>query len=66
MSTKSHIYTRCETLRTKIIFHKGVCRNSHTRLYFDNNKGIQKIVVLKIQMVRTCFGASSTYKIIFF
>jgi hypothetical protein len=24
-------------------------------------KGIQKIVVLKIQMVNTCFGASSTY-----
>jgi hypothetical protein len=29
------------------------------RQFFDNKKGIQKIVVLKIQTVSTCFGASS-------
>jgi hypothetical protein len=36
------------------------------RRFFDNKKGIQKNVVLKIQKVRTCFGASSTYRIFFF
>jgi hypothetical protein len=35
------------------------------RPFFDNKKGIQKIVVLKIQTMRICFGASSTYKIFF-
>jgi hypothetical protein len=35
------------------------------RPFFDNKKGIQKIVVLKIQLVGTCFGASSIYKILF-
>jgi hypothetical protein len=31
--------------------------------FFSSKEGIQKIVVLKIQMVGTCFGASSTYRI---
>jgi hypothetical protein len=32
---------------------------------FNNKKAIQKIVVLEIQTVSTCFGASSTFKIFF-
>jgi hypothetical protein len=36
------------------------------RPFFNNKKGIQKIVVLKIQMASTCFGQSSTYRNLFF
>jgi hypothetical protein len=34
------------------------------RPFFDNKKGIQKIVVLKIQMLKTCFGTSFIYMIL--
>jgi hypothetical protein len=51
MSTKSHIHRRCGTLRKKIFPTRGYVE----RPFFDNNKkGILKIVVLKIQIVRTC------------
>jgi hypothetical protein len=36
------------------------------RFLFENKKGIQKIVVLKIQTKKTCFGASSIYIGFFF
>jgi hypothetical protein len=65
MSTKSHTHRRCGTLRKKLFSTRGYAEIHIQRPFFDNNKGIQKIVVLKIQMVRTCFGASSTYRIFF-
>jgi hypothetical protein len=53
MSTKSHIHRRCGTLR-KILFSTWGYAEIHLqRPFFDNKKGIQKVVVLKIQMVRT-------------
>jgi hypothetical protein len=52
-------------LRKKKISTRGYAEIHIQRPFFDNKKGIQKIVVLKIQMVRMCFGASSTYRIYF-
>jgi hypothetical protein len=66
MSTKSHTRRRCGTLRKNLFSARGCAEIHIQRPFFDNKKGIQKIVVLKIQMVRTCFGASSTYRIFFF
>jgi hypothetical protein len=66
MSTKSHTYKRCETLRKKLFSTRGYAEIHIRRQFFDNNKSIKKIVVLKIQMVSTYFGASSTYKIFYF
>jgi hypothetical protein len=60
MSTKSHIHTRCGTLKKKLFSTRGYAEIHIQRPFFDNKRGIQKIVVLKIQMVRTSFGASST------
>jgi hypothetical protein len=54
-------------IEKKIISHKRGYAEIHIqRPFFDNKKGIERIVVLKIQTVRTCFGASSTYRILFF
>ena len=66
MSTKSHMYKRCGTLKKTLFPTRGYAETHIQRPFFDNKKGIQKIVVLKIQTVRTCFGASSTYRIFFF
>jgi hypothetical protein len=55
-----------KTLRKRLFSTRGYAEIHIQRLFFDNKKGIQKIVVLKIQTVRACFGASSTYKIFFF
>ena len=65
MSTKSHIHRRCGTLRKKLFSTRGHAEIHIQRPFFDNNKGIQKIVVLKIQMVRICLGASFMYRIFF-
>jgi hypothetical protein len=65
MPTKSHTHKRCGTLRKNLFFTRGYAEIYIQRLFFDNKKGIQKIVVIKIQTVRTCFGASSTYRILF-
>jgi hypothetical protein len=65
MSTKSHTHRKCGTLRKKLFPTRGYAEIHIQRPFLDNKKGIQKIVVLKIQMVRTCFGASSTYRILF-
>jgi hypothetical protein len=40
-------------IEKKIIFLKGYAEIHIQKLFFDNKKGIQKIVVLKIQMVST-------------
>jgi hypothetical protein len=53
---------RCGTLRKKLFSTRGHDKIHIQRPFFDNKKGIQKIVVLKIQMVKTCFGTSSTYR----
>jgi hypothetical protein len=65
MSTKSYTHKKCRTLRKKLFSTREYVEIHIQRLFFDNKKGIQKIVVLKIQTVSTCFGASSTYKIFF-
>jgi hypothetical protein len=61
MSTKPHIHKRCGTLR-KNLFSTRYAEIHIQRKFFENKKGIQKIVVLKIQTVSTCFGASSKYR----
>jgi hypothetical protein len=65
MSTKSHNHKRCGTLRKKLFSTRGYAEIHIQRPSFDNKKGIQKIVVLEILIVSTCFGASSTYMILF-
>jgi hypothetical protein len=52
-------------IEKKLFTTRGYAEIHRQRQFFDNKKGIQKIVVLKIQMVSTCFGASSTYMISF-
>jgi hypothetical protein len=52
----------CGTLRKKSFSTRGYAEIQIQRLFFDNNKGIQNFVVLRFQMVSTCFGASSTCK----
>jgi hypothetical protein len=59
------IHRRCGTLRKKLFSRRGYAEIHIQRPFLDNKKGIQKIVVLKIQTVRTCFGAFSTYRIFF-
>jgi hypothetical protein len=65
MSTISHTHKRCGILRKKLFSTSGYAEIHIQKLFFDNKKGIQKNVVLKIQIVSTCFGASSTYKIFY-
>jgi hypothetical protein len=60
MSTKSHIHKRCGTLRKNNNSTTRYAEIHKQRPFFDNRKDIFKIVVLKIQTVRTCIGASST------
>jgi hypothetical protein len=62
MSTKSQTHKRCGTLREKLFSTRGCAEIHIQRPFFDNRKGIQKKIVLKIQTESTCFGASSTYK----
>jgi hypothetical protein len=66
MSTKSHTHRRCGTLRNKLFSMRGYAEIHIQRPFFGNKKGIQKIVVLKIQTARICFGEFSTYRIYFF
>jgi hypothetical protein len=66
MSTKSHTHKRCGTLRKKLFSTRWYAEIHIQRPFFDNKKGIRKIVVLKIQIVRTRFGAFSTCKSFFF
>jgi hypothetical protein len=65
MSSKSHTHRRCGILRKKLFSTSGYVEIHLQRPLFDNKKGIHKIVVLKIQMMETCFGASSTYRVFF-
>jgi hypothetical protein len=65
MSTKSHIHKGCGALRKKLFSTRGYAEIHIKKPFFDNKKGIHKIVVLQIQIVSTCFDALSTCKIIF-
>jgi hypothetical protein len=50
-------------LKKELFSTRGYAEIHLQRPIFDCKEGIQKIVVLKIQAVGTCFGASSTYRI---
>jgi hypothetical protein len=62
MSTKSHIHETYGTLRKMPFCTKGYAEIHMERLFFDNEKGIWKILALKIHTIGTCFGAPSTHK----
>jgi hypothetical protein len=61
MSPKSNIHKRCGTLRKKSFSARGYAEIHIQRPFFDNKKDIKKILGLKIQMVKTCYSASSTH-----
>jgi hypothetical protein len=66
METKSHTHKMYGTLRKTSFCTKGYAEIHIQRLFFDIEKGIWKILVLKIQTSCTCFGAPSTYGSSFF
>jgi hypothetical protein len=63
--TKSHIHKRCGTLRKKIFSTMKYVEIHKQRPFFVNRKDTSKIVVLEIQMVSTCIGASFTHRLLF-
>jgi hypothetical protein len=60
MATKSHTHKTHGTLRILSFCTKGHAEIHIQRPFFDIEKGIWKILVLKIKMVCTCFGVPST------
>jgi hypothetical protein len=60
MSTKSHTYTMCGTLRKSSISTRGYAEIHIQRPFFDNKNSIWKILGLKIRTMETCSSASST------
>jgi hypothetical protein len=60
MSTKSYIHEMYGTLKKMSFCTKGCAEIHIQRPFFDIEKGIWKILRLKIQMVCSCFGAPST------
>jgi hypothetical protein len=60
-TSNSHIHKMYETLRKTSFCIKGYVEIHIQRLFFDIEKGIWKILVLKIQTVCTCFGVPSTH-----
>jgi hypothetical protein len=66
MSTKSYIHEMYGTLKKMSFCTKGCAEIHIQRPFFDIEKGIWKILRLKIQMVYTCFGAPSTHVSLFF
>jgi hypothetical protein len=66
MSTKSHIHKTYGTLKKMSFCTKGYAEIHIQRPFFDIEKGIWKILRLKIQTVSSCFGAPSTYRSVFF
>ena len=65
MSTKSHILKTYGTSRKIPFCTKGYAEIHIQRPFLDIEKSIWKIFILKIQTVAICFGALSTYGIIF-
>jgi hypothetical protein len=64
MFTKSHIHKTYETLRKASFCTKGCAEIHIQRPFLDNKKGIGEIFEIKIEMVSTCFDASSTHGIL--
>jgi hypothetical protein len=64
MSTKSHTHMRCGTLRKNIFPTMRYAEIHQQRPFFDNKKDISKIIVLKIQTMSICIGASSTHRLL--
>jgi hypothetical protein len=60
MSSKSHTYKRCGTLRKKSFSAGGYAEIHIQRPFFDNKNSIWKVLGLKIGTVKTCSSASST------
>jgi hypothetical protein len=65
MSTKSHIHETYGTLKKTSFCTKGYAEIHKQRPFFDIEKGIWKILRLKIQIVCSCFGAPSIHGIFF-
>jgi hypothetical protein len=61
MSTKSSTHETYGTLRKMAYCTKGCAEIHIQRPFFDNGKGIRETLVLKIQMVNTCFNTPSTH-----
>jgi hypothetical protein len=67
MSTKSHIHEMYGTLKKTSFCTKVYAEIHMQRPFFDIEKGIWKILRLKIQTMCSCFGAPSfTHGIFFF
>jgi hypothetical protein len=66
MLIKSHIHETYGTLKKKSFCTKGYAEIHTQRLFFDIEKGIWKILRLEIQMVCSCFSATSTHGSFFF
>jgi hypothetical protein len=62
MGTKSHANKTYGTLRKTSFCTKGYAEIRIQRPLFDIEKGIQEKLVMKIQLVGICSGASFTYK----
>jgi hypothetical protein len=62
MFTKSHTHEMYGTLRKMSNCTKGHAEIHIQWPFFDSEKGIWKILVMKIQTVSTCFGAPSTLR----
>jgi hypothetical protein len=65
MSTKSHIHKTYGTLIKTSFCTKQYAEIHKQWLLFDIEKGIWKILRLKIQMVCLCFGAPSIHGFFF-
>jgi hypothetical protein len=64
-SIKSHIHKMYGTLRKTSFCTKGCAEIHIQRLFFYIEKGMWKILVLKIQTLCTCFGAPSIHESLF-
>jgi hypothetical protein len=65
MPTKSHMHTRCGTLRKSSISTRGYAEIHIQGPILDNKISIWNILGLKIQTVGTCFSACSIHRIFF-
>ena len=61
MSTKSHTHKTYETLRKTSFYTEEYAEIHIQRPFLDNKIGIGEIFGMKIHIVCTCFGASSTH-----
>jgi hypothetical protein len=66
MSPKSNTHKRCGTLRKKSFSARGYAEIHIQRPFFDNEKDILKIIVLKIQTMNIYSTASSIHRKFYF